>query len=55
MASWHRLDLAGKRQVIQVLMKITLLPPGRGARTFDPATSRSGGRARHEQPTMAHL
>jgi len=35
---WKGLDLARKRAVIQALATITILPAGRGARTFDPAT-----------------
>jgi site-specific DNA recombinase len=35
---WDGLDVDRQRAVIDVLMTVTLLPPGRGARTFDPTT-----------------
>jgi DNA invertase Pin-like site-specific DNA recombinase len=35
---WDRLDVDRRRSVIKILMSITLLPPGRGRRTFDPET-----------------
>jgi DNA invertase Pin-like site-specific DNA recombinase len=35
---WAGLDVDRRRAVIDALMTITLLSPGRGARTFDPAT-----------------
>ena len=37
-AVWAGLDVDRKRAVIDTLMTITLHPPGRGARYFDPAT-----------------
>ena len=37
-AAWGGLDLAQRRQVIDTLMTITLLPPERGRNTFDPET-----------------
>ena len=37
-ARWDGLGLDRQRAVIDVLMAITLHPPGQGARTFDPAT-----------------
>ncbi|MGY1710742.1 recombinase family protein [Geodermatophilus sp. SYSU D00758] len=37
-AVWERLDLDRRRAVIDTLVTITLLPPGRGKRTFDPST-----------------
>jgi hypothetical protein len=37
-AVWDRLDLDRRRAVIDALMTVTLLPPGRGARTFRPET-----------------
>jgi site-specific DNA recombinase len=39
-ARWAALPLAGKRALIDLLVTVTLLPPGRGARTFDPRTVR---------------
>ena len=35
---WASLDVDRRRAVIDVLMTVTLLPPGRGARVFDPQT-----------------
>lgn len=35
---WHRLDVDRRRAVVDALMTITLQPPGRGRRTFDPVT-----------------
>ncbi|MGH6691141.1 MAG: recombinase family protein [Gammaproteobacteria bacterium] len=35
---WDGLDVDRQRAVIDTLMTVRLLPPGRGARTFDPAT-----------------
>jgi hypothetical protein len=37
-AVWHDLDLDRRRAVIDALMTVTLLSPGRGARTFRPET-----------------
>jgi len=37
-AVWDGLDLDRRRAVIDALMVITLLSPGKGARTFDPNT-----------------
>jgi len=37
-AVWDGLALDRQRAVIDALMVITLHPPGRGARTFDPST-----------------
>jgi site-specific DNA recombinase len=39
-AAWDGLDLARKRAVLRALMTIELLPPGRGAKAFDPGTVR---------------
>jgi DNA invertase Pin-like site-specific DNA recombinase len=36
--AWEALPNARKRAVIDTLMKITIYPPGRGVRDFDPAT-----------------
>lgn len=35
---WQRLDVDRRRAVVDALMTITLLPPGRGRRTFEPTT-----------------
>lgn len=35
---WARLDVESRAAVIDVLMTVTLHPPGRGARVFDPGT-----------------
>jgi hypothetical protein len=35
---WDSLDVDRKRAVIDLLMVVTLLPPGRGRRVFDPET-----------------
>jgi site-specific DNA recombinase len=35
---WDGLDVARRRAVIDTLMTVTIKPPGRGVRTFDPAT-----------------
>ena len=35
---WDVLDIDRKRAIVDMLMTITLLPPGRGARSLDPAT-----------------
>ncbi|MDP9459224.1 MAG: recombinase family protein, partial [Actinomycetota bacterium] len=37
-AAWDRLDLDRRRAVVEALMAITLLPPGRGNRVFRPET-----------------
>jgi DNA invertase Pin-like site-specific DNA recombinase len=37
-ALWQGLDLAQRRAVISALMTVTLLPVGRGRKTFDPDT-----------------
>ena len=37
-ASWATLPMDRQRAVIDTLMKIELHSPGRGVRTFDPAT-----------------
>lgn len=40
-AAWDALDGDRRRAVIATLMqRVTVLPPGRGARTFDPSTVR---------------
>ena len=39
-ATWEALDLDRRRAAVDTLMAVTLLPPGRGARTFDPETVR---------------
>ncbi len=39
-AVWERLSVDRRTAVIRELMVITLLPPGRGARSFDPTTVR---------------
>jgi len=36
--AWDRLGVERQRPVVEALMSVRLLPPGRGARTFDPAT-----------------
>jgi hypothetical protein len=35
---WDRLDVDRQRAVVDTLMTVRLLPPGRGVRTFDPAS-----------------
>ncbi len=37
-AVWHDIGLDRRRAVIDALMTVTLLSPGRGARTFRPET-----------------
>lgn len=37
---WEALDTDRRRVIIDTLMTVTLMPPGRGARTFDPETVR---------------
>jgi DNA invertase Pin-like site-specific DNA recombinase len=37
-AVWDRLSDARKRRVVDILMKVTIYPPGRGVRTFRPET-----------------
>lgn len=37
-AAWDALDVDRQRAVVDELMTVTLLPPGRGTRTFRPAT-----------------
>jgi site-specific DNA recombinase len=37
-SAWSRLDLDRRRAVIDCLMTVTLLAPGRGRKAFDPAT-----------------
>lgn len=37
-SAWDALSVARKRAVIDVLMTVTILPPGRGVRTFNPDT-----------------
>jgi site-specific DNA recombinase len=44
-AAWDDLDLDRRRAAIDTLMLVTLLPPGRGARVFDPRTVRTEWRA----------
>jgi site-specific DNA recombinase len=44
-AAWDDLDLDRRRAAIDTLMTVTLLPPGRGARVFDPRTVRTEWRA----------
>ncbi|MBB3082950.1 DNA invertase Pin-like site-specific DNA recombinase [Geodermatophilus sabuli] len=39
-ATWDALDLDRRRAAIDTLMAVSLLPPGRGARRFDPETVR---------------
>ena len=39
-ATWEALDLDRRRAAVDTLMAVTLLPPGRGARYFDPETVR---------------
>jgi site-specific DNA recombinase len=39
-ATWEGLDLDRQRAAIDTLLAVTLLPPGRGARYFDPETVR---------------
>jgi len=36
--AWEALPFERKRAVIETLLRIRLMPPGRGARTFDPET-----------------
>ncbi len=36
--AWFALDVADQRDIIDRLVTVTVHPPGRGARTFDPAT-----------------
>jgi site-specific DNA recombinase len=43
-AMWEGLDLDRRRAVIDTLVTITLLPPGRGARVFCPETVEIGWR-----------
>lgn len=37
-AAWNGLDIDRRRAVVDLLMTVRLLPPGRGVRDFDPAT-----------------
>jgi hypothetical protein len=37
---WAKLDDDRRRAIIDTLMVVTLMPPGRGSRTFDPDTVR---------------
>jgi site-specific DNA recombinase len=37
-AVWESLDVSQRRAVVEMLMTVTLLPPGRGVRTFRPQT-----------------
>lgn len=37
-AAWDELGVSRKRAALDILMTITIHPPGRGARNFDPAT-----------------
>ncbi|KLL97289.1 hypothetical protein NJ76_13495 [Rhodococcus sp. IITR03] len=37
-AAWNELSTARKRSVIDTLAVVTLYPPGRGRRTFNPST-----------------
>lgn len=39
-AVWDGLDLDRRRAVVDALLTVTLLPPGRGARRLDPETVR---------------
>jgi hypothetical protein len=39
-AVWRGLDIDRRRAVVDVLMTVTLLSPGKGKRTFDPETVR---------------
>lgn len=39
-AAWGALDLSRKRAVISALMRVHLLPPGQGRRSFDPDSVR---------------
>src|SRR4051812_28743765 len=45
LATWDALDLDRRRAAVDTLMTLTLLPPGRGARTFNPETVRIDWRA----------
>jgi len=36
--AWRALDIDTQRSVLSALMTVVLLPPGRGARVFDPST-----------------
>jgi hypothetical protein len=38
---WDGLTIEQKRQVIRVLLDVTVLPAGKGARTFNPAHVRT--------------
>jgi site-specific DNA recombinase len=44
-AAWDALNLDRRRAAIDTLMFVTLLPPGRGARIFNPETVRIEWRA----------
>jgi hypothetical protein len=35
---WDGLDVDRQRAIVDTLMTVRLLPPGRGARVFDPTT-----------------
>lgn len=37
-AAWDAVDTGVKRQIIDLLAEVTILAPGRGVRTFDPAS-----------------
>lgn len=39
-AAWDALSVSRRRAVVDVLMTVTLLPPGRGTRTFRPESVR---------------
>ena len=41
---WEALNGDRRRAIVDTLMSITLLPPGRGVRTFRPETVRIGWR-----------
>ena len=45
LATWQALDLDRRRAAVDTLMTLILLPPGRGARTFNPETGRIDWRA----------
>jgi len=42
--AWEALDIDTQRSVLTALMTIVLLPPGRGARVFDPRTVQTSWR-----------
>jgi site-specific DNA recombinase len=42
--AWRRLTVDRQRPIVSTLFEVTLLPPGRGTRTFDPRTVRIKGR-----------